>query len=310
MTDKGKGKRPAPTPAWDRLVRFAKTPKGYATGALVLLTMVAGLTPVGHAAVPNVLAAVAAAVAFDALVARVLRRPVTFSVGGVITALLIGDVLSGLTPTYVVVLTTVIALASKHLLKRGRKPVFNPAAVGLLVSLGLFSSAQSWWAGMPLTAWWHLPILLAVGAFVALRLRKYPQVLAFLGTYVLLLLAMAATHVGLASATPADALRPPFINAALFLAFFMLTDPPTTPATLREQVPFAVVVATVSAVVYALIGGLAYLLVGLLAGNLSTVCLAWASKRSGRRAARVPQASPSRGRGGRATSTAEPGAGT
>lgn len=305
MSDKRK--RPADTIAWDRLVRFAKTPKGHVTGALVLLTMVAGLTPIGHAAVPNVVAAVAAAIVFDGLVALVLRRAATFSVGGVITALIVAGVLSGLTPTYVVIVTTVVALASKHILKRGRKPVFNPAAVGLLVSLGLFSSAQSWWAGMPLMTWWHLPILLAVGAFVAVRTRKYSQVLAFLGTYVILLVAMAAIHVGLPSATPADALRPPFINAALFLAFFMLTDPPTTPATLREQLQFAVVVASVSVVVYALVGGLAYLPVGLLAGNLWTVWLAWASRRS---AGRASHATLSQAGGGHATSAGEPGAGT
>jgi Na+-translocating ferredoxin:NAD+ oxidoreductase RnfD subunit len=291
-------RRPADAVAWDRLVRFAKTPKGYVTGGLVLLTMIAGLTPIGHPAVPHVLAAVAAAIVFDWLVALVLRRPASFSVGGVITALILADVLSGLTPTYVVVLTTVIALASKHILKRGRKPVFNPAAVGLLVSIGLFSTAQSWWAGMPLMSLWHLPILLAVGAFVSVRVRKYPQVLAFLGTYGILLLAMAAAHVGLPSATPADALRPPFINAALFLAFFMLTDPPTTPATLREQLQFAVISAAVSVVVYALVGGLAYLLVGLLAGNLWTFWLAWASKRSARNPAKATRALPPRAAAG------------
>jgi len=287
-------KRPADTLAWDRLVRFAKTPKGQVTGALVLLTMVAGLSPVGHAAVPHAVEAVAAAIVFDWLVAFVLRRPAAFSTGGVITALIIADVLSGLTPAYVVVLTTVIALASKHVLKRGRKPVFNPAALGLLVSLGLFSSVQSWWAGMPLMAWWHLPILLGVGVFVAVRVRKYEQVVAFLGTYVLLLLAMAAVHVGLPSATAADALRPPFINAALFLGFFMLTDPPTTPATVRGQLQFAGIAAVVSVLVYARFGGLAYLLVGLLAGNAWTVWLAWASKRATRAPSEAPGAKTSR----------------
>lgn len=185
------------------------------------------------------------------------------------------DVLSGLTPAYVVVLTTLIALASKHILKRGRKPIFNPAAVGLLVSLGLFSTAQSWWAGMPLMSWWHVVMLLAVGTFVAVRVKKYAQVLTFLGTYLVLIAAMAVFHLGLSSATPADALRTPFINAALFLGFFMLTDPPTTPGTVRGQVQFSVIVAFVAVLVYSRVGGLAYLLAGLLAGNLWTV---WASR--------------------------------
>ncbi len=266
--------------SWTRLKKFSKTPKGYALGALVLLTLVAGLTPAGHPGVPHAVEAVAIAVALDWLVARVLGRRTTFSTGGVITGLIVADVLSALTPAYVVVLTTAIALLSKHFLKRGRKPIFNPAAVGLLVSLGIFSSAQSWWAGMPLMSWWHVLLLLVVGSIVAARLHKYTQVLVFLGTYLVLILLMAVYHLGLPSATPADALRTPFINAALFLGFFMLTDPPTTPATLKGQIQFAVIVAAVAVLIFSQAGGLAYLLVALLVGNLWTVWLARSKKRA------------------------------
>jgi Na+-translocating ferredoxin:NAD+ oxidoreductase RnfD subunit len=191
----------------------------------------------------------------------------------------VADVLSGLTPWYVVVLTVMMALASKHVLKRGRKPIFNPAAVGLLLSLGVFGTAQSWWVGMPLMSWWHTGILLAVGIFVAVRVKKYVEVLTFLGSYFALLGAMAALHLGLPSATPADALRTPFVNAALYLGFFMLTDPPTTPATPSGQVPFSVIVAVVSVFIYSRVGGLAYLLAGLLAGNVWTV---WLSRKRGK----------------------------
>ena len=270
-------KKPSPKKkddAWTRLKKFAKTPKGYVLGALILLTLVGGLTTQGHPGIPHAIEAVVTAIIFDWAVAAILGRRTTVSTGGIITGLIIADVLSGLTPAYVVILTTMIALASKHLLKRGRKPIFNPAAVGLLVSIGVLSSAQSWWAGMPLLSWWHLALLLAVGIFVAVRVKKYAQVLTFLGTYLVLLLLMAMYHVGLPSATPADALRTPFINAALFLGFFMLTDPPTTPATIKGQVQFSVIVALVSVAIFSRVGGLAYLLAGLLAGNLWTVWLA------------------------------------
>jgi Na+-translocating ferredoxin:NAD+ oxidoreductase RnfD subunit len=264
----------APSPALgNRLKKFVKTPKGYVLVALVLLTVVGGLFPQGMNGVTDALLAVTAALVFDALVARALGRKVTFSTGGAITGLIVADVLSGLTPVSVVLLTTIIALASKHVLKRGRKPLFNPAAVGLLLSLVLFSTAQSWWASMPFLPTWALGLFLAAGVLVAMRVDKYLQVLAFLGTYFTAMLLMALLHLGLPSATPADALRPPFINSALFLAFFMMTDPPTTPATTRGKIQFAVIAAVVSAVVFAKWGGLAYLLVGLLAGNLWTAWL-------------------------------------
>lgn len=263
---------------WIRLQKFAKTPKGHALGALILLTIVGSLLPQGHLGIRHAAAAAAAAIIFDGLVALVLGRKITFSTGGLITGLIVADVLSGLTPTYVVVLTTLIALLSKHLIKRGRKPIFNPAAVGLLVSLGVFSTAESWWAGMPLAPVWYLALVLAVGIFVAVRVKKYWQVLTFMGTYFLLILAMALLHLGIASATPADALRTPFINSALFLGFFMLTDPPTSPGAVREQVQFALLAAVVSVAIFLRFGGLAYLLVGLLTANLWTAWTAWSRK--------------------------------
>lgn len=256
-----------PTPTAKRLLRFIKTPKAYALGGLVLLTLVGSSTAYGAHAISHAIIAVVTALIFDALVARVMERPVTFSTGGVITALIVADVLSNMTPAYLIMMATVLALSSKHLLKQGRKPLFNPAAVGLLVTAVVFSGAESWWAAMPNDPVWYVLLMLAIGVFVTIRVKKYGQVLVFLGTYFTLVLAMGLAHLGLSSATPADALRAPFVNSALFLGFFMLTDPPTSPGTLSEQVPFAVVSALVAVAIYAAFGGLVYLLLGLLSGN-------------------------------------------
>ncbi len=268
----------APAPKKSTLTafkRFIKTPKGYALGALIFLTLLGSTSPQGHMGIQHAVAAVITAAVFDAAVAKVLSRRITFSTGGVITGLIVADVLSGLDPLYVVVAATLMALASKHLLKRGRKPIFNPAAVGLLAVIGIFGAAESWWAGMSLMPLWYLALMLAVGIFVSVRVKKYPQTLAFMGTYLLGVLAMAYFHLGLASATPADALREPFINSALFLGFFMLTDPPTSPGTTPAQVVFAVITGMVSVGMFMVFGGLTYLLVGLLAGNVFSAALAW-----------------------------------
>ena len=190
-----------------RLKRFSKTPKGYALGALLLLTLLGGFAPLGPRGIAHAAVAALAALVFDAAVARALHRKIPFSVGGLITGLIIADVLSPLTPIWVMVLTIFIALGSKHVLKRGRKPLFNPAAFGLLASIVVFSTAQSWWAAMPLRPLWEVAVFLAVGIFVAVRVQKYASVLVFLGTYFALMMALAVLHLGLASATPADARR-------------------------------------------------------------------------------------------------------
>ncbi|WP_053959658.1 RnfABCDGE type electron transport complex subunit D [Sulfobacillus thermosulfidooxidans] len=266
--------RPAkkiPQPSW---IRFFKTPKGYVLVALIVLSIIAGIFSPGPQEWLLIFTASATALITEAVIALALHRSVTLSTSALITALIISDVLSVVTPLYLVMLTTVIALGSKHLLKRGRKPFFNPAAFGLLCSLLLFHTPQSWWAALSLLPPYSVLILLIAGIVVAVRVKKYVQVLAFLGTYFSLLLIMALFHVGLPSDTPGDALRVPFVNSALFMAFFMVTDPPTTPSSIRNQIPFSVIVASIAVAIFAVFGGLAYLFIGLLVGNSWTTWMA------------------------------------
>ena len=62
----------------------------------------------------------------------------------------------------------------------------------------------------------------------------------------------------------------------LFFAFFILTDPPTSPTKYRDQIICGVLVAVVSYAVFEWIGAVYYLLAGVLAGN---VWEAWRRKR-------------------------------
>lgn len=250
-----------------RLAKFAKTPKGTLLLVLLGLTLIAALRPADHAGLLNAAVSIVTAVVIDLGVALTCRRRAGLPDGAMITGLLVADILSHTTPLSIVAATTAVAVLSKHLLKVGRKPVFNPAALGLLVAIFVFGTGQSWWGSLALLPTWMIVIVIVAGAWIAIRVNKFPQVAAFLGTYFVLLLAMAVTHVGLPTNTPADALRVPFVNTALFLAFFMLTDPPTSPAGYGHQVVFGMLAALVGTAVFATVGGLAYLLIGLLAAN-------------------------------------------
>lgn len=248
--------------------RFMKTPKGVVLSVLTGLTLLAALRPQDHVALINVLVAVITGLLFDAVVSLLQKRPQLFSDGAVITGLIVADVLGHATPLWVVAASTITALFSKHVLAIGRKPIFNPATVGLLVAIWAFHAGESWWASLALMPTWMTLIVLLAGMTVAIRVNKIPQVTAFLATYFALLFVMAITHTGLPSDTPADALRAPFVNSSLYLAFFMLTDPPTSPAPYRQQVFFGILTGVVATVMFAAVGGLAYLLVGLLIANL------------------------------------------
>lgn len=248
--------------------RFLKTPKGTAFTILAGLTLIASLRPEDHSGLVNALVAVVTGLIVDNVVAFLQKRKSFFSDGAIITGLIIADVLSHATPLYLVAATTIVALLSKHVLKVGRKPIFNPAAFGLLMAVWVFHTGESWWGSLALLPTWLTVVVIVVGILLTVKVNKFPQVAAFLGTYFTLLLVMAVLHVGLPSDTPADALRIPFVNTALFLSFFMLTDPPTSPAPYVQQIVFGILVAVVSTAIFAFIGGLTYLLVGLLVANL------------------------------------------
>lgn len=183
--------------------------------------------------------------------------------GAVITGLIIALILSTATSLVIITATAAIAILSKHLLVYKKKPIFNPAAFGLLLSVLFFQTGQSWWGAFGDLPVWTILFLLVGGYAVTNRVNKFPQVFSFLGTSFLLLLLMGHFNIGGA----VDALRPPFINATLFFGFFMLTDPPTSPGKDRDQIMFGVITALSGTVIYGLFGGLMYLFIGLLIGN-------------------------------------------
>ena len=80
----------------------------------------------------------------------------------------------------------------------------------------------------------------------------------------------------------AEIFRSPDINMMLFFAFFMLDDPPTSPARYPDQIRFGLIVAVASFCIFIAIGSVWFLLAGLLIGN------AWeAWRRVSARAART-----------------------
>jgi Na+-translocating ferredoxin:NAD+ oxidoreductase RnfD subunit len=89
--------------------------------------------------------------------------------------------------------------------------------------------------------------------------------LSFLGVYYLIVTIAAfagdPAHV-------AELYRAPDLNAALFFAVFMVTDPPTSPPNPRDQAVFGAITAAVGYAAFAVIGAAYFLLAGLLVANV------------------------------------------
>lgn len=267
-TSKMKTKRPF------SIKKYMKTPKGYALLLLLLLAVLSFTDIRNSHGFINLVAAMLSATIVDFLAAIIQKRKPSFSDGGLITGLIVGMILSTNSHWPIIVITSGVAAASKHLLKMKRKPMFNPAAVGLFIATIFFSSGQSWWGALTMSKPWTLIFLLVIGFLITKRVNKFPQVFVFLGLYFLAFLLMGIYHVG----SPGDPLRSPFVNSALFLAFFMLTDPPTSPGSYKDQAIFGGIAAIVSVLYYVDFGGLAYLFVGLLSANAWKAWWSWRKK--------------------------------
>lgn len=247
------------------LRKFFKTPKGLLTIVLVILTALAAPTEGLRIVGPELLGAVAVAAAIDLVILRWRNGGWEFPSGAVLTGLIIAMVLTPREPWYVPMLTSAIAVVSKYVLRTRSANVFNPAALALVATYYWFESGHSWWGALPDLSPFALALLLAGGIFIADRVNKMPLVVAFLGLYYLFFTVMA--FVG-APGRVASLFRAPDLHAVLYFAFFILTDPPTSPVKYRDQLICAVIVAVVSCVVFEWIGAVYYLLAGVLVGNL------------------------------------------
>jgi len=264
-------------PASGALRRFFRTPKGL---LILLLGAVAAVAvPVEGAtlAMPVVAIAVGVAALVDAPILRWRDGSWEFPSGAVLTGLIVAMVLSAHEPWYVVAATSALAVVSKYVARTRLANVFNPAAVALVVTFYLFDTAQNWWGALPeLHPAIGLPVLFATGVFITDRVNKLPLVIAFLGAYFVL---FTATAFAGQSRQVAEIFRPPDLHAVLFFAFFMLTDPPTSPTRYLDQIICGLLVAIASYAIFEWLGAVHYLLSGLLVGNVWEAGRRWRAAR-------------------------------
>ena len=245
--------------------RFFRTPKGLLIIVLMILVALAAPHEGIVLVAPGLASAVIVAGLIDVLVLRRTRNAWEFPSGAVLTGLLVAMVLTPHEPWYVAACTSAVAILSKYLVRTRSANVFNPAALALVVTFYVFNTGQSWWGALPEITPLALVVLFATGVFIADRVNKIPLVLIFLGAYFLLF--TLAAFLG-EPGKFAEIFRTPDLHAVLFFAFFILTDPPTSPVKYRDQLVCGVIVAAVSYAIFEWVGAAYYLLAGVLVGNI------------------------------------------
>ena len=138
-------------------------------------------------------------------------------------------------------LAAFVAIASKFLIRADGKHVFNPANIGI-VAATLLSGAAWTTPGQWGSAIWLAALIAGAGFFVAYRASRLDVPLIFLGVFAALIFARAL-WLGDPLSIPINRLQ----NGALVLfAFFMISDPKTTPDSFRLRAVFAAGTAALS----------------------------------------------------------------
>jgi Na+-translocating ferredoxin:NAD+ oxidoreductase RnfD subunit len=252
---------------WRRIGRFFRTPNGLVTIVLATLILTAAPGQSGRPVVGLACATIAAGLV-DLLILHRKTGTWRYPSGAVLTAAIVVMVLRAQEPWYVPTVTSVIAVLSKHCF-RTQANVFNPAALAMVASYYLFHAGESWWGAQTDAIGLGKLLMMVAGVIVANRVNKMPLVLTFLTIYFALFTVTAFVGDPL---KVAEIFRTPDIEAAMYFAFIILTDPPTSPVRYRDQVICGTLVAAGSYAFFELTGVVYYLLAGVTMGN---VWVAW-----------------------------------
>jgi glycine betaine catabolism B len=181
------------------------------------------------------------------------------SITALILTLIIGP-LSGTASLLTLTFIGAVAMASKYVLKVGKKHIFNPAAIAVFLTAILLNSGASWWIGSIYT----LPVIILGGFLLLAKIKRFELVASFFAIYFLTTILFGR------SITINSFLVPPL----WFFALVMLIEPLTSPSEKSKQIIFGAFVAFVYFLTPKIIPGYAYgLETALLAGNLLTLVI-------------------------------------
>lgn len=223
--------------------------------SLLILAAIAAFQVSAAQVVVQLLLAVVPAALLDLAVKGYRLKKLQFPKSAVITGMLVAMVMNFGAPWYALVSASLIAIASKHMIRVGARNIFNPAMFGLLSVFMIFGVGTAWWGGSSLIA------VLVLGLLVAYRIKKLAMSIAFIAVFEAL---FALLNPHLVSTMPLAVLNP----LTLFFAFLMLIEHKTSPLTLRSGMAYSVIVGVIAALLFAVHSRVDFLLLALAIGNL------------------------------------------
>ncbi len=155
-----------------------------------------------------------------------------------ITALILVLVVTPITSTRDIpflVFAALLSVASKYILAIGKKHVFNPVAISVVLTSLFLGQSASWWVGTLAM----FPFVMAGGVLIVKKTKRVGMVLSFMLIAILVILtASILKHADVTGLVRKIMLDSPI----LFFATVMFTEPLTTPPKKSLQIIYAAIV--------------------------------------------------------------------
>jgi len=207
---------------------------------IVLLLILAIIASLSRNAFPvSLVIAILSASVFDLLLKRLYKKPLRFPFSAAITGAIIGSIAPFTASPLIVILASLVAILSKFLIRIKGFNIFNPATLGLLVSLALFSLGDEWWVAVSYNFLGFsiiLTPLLILANYKAMKLRTS---LSFLLVISILYSLTGFVNVPYTSEGAISFLY----SLPYYFAFIMVSEPKTSPYRSKEQIIFGISVA-------------------------------------------------------------------
>jgi len=212
--------------------------------------------------IANTLPQVAVAVIFAALLDIILtyhkEKRTFFPSSAIITGLLISTGLTINTKLWIVIIITIIAVASKHIIKMNKRHIFNPADFGLLIGMIVFSTGVQWWASKIFL------LVLFFGLFLTWKVRRHQMLIAYLITHLILSLVFSIFT---------GNLREYLLLINVFFILFMFIEPITSSYSQLIKIVFGVVFGCLLFLFYFLVPSIDPFVLSLTTTNLVVVII-------------------------------------
>jgi ferredoxin-NADP reductase/Na+-translocating ferredoxin:NAD+ oxidoreductase RnfD subunit len=135
---------------------------------------------------------------------------------------------SNLSSLWFLIAAAVLAMASKFILAIGKKHIFNPVAISVVITAFALNMSANWWVG----TLWMLPFVI-IGGFLMVRKIQRSDLVVF---FFVAVLATIMLFCYIQNTDVVSFMRQTLVDTPIFFfAFIMLTEPLTTPPTIALQ---------------------------------------------------------------------------